>query len=119
MSYDLDLDYRQQFAKKTVENSKVLLEEKLPTFVKLSDSLLDENVNITMVEEYCEWNTFIKLKQLAKEKSALSLETWNLLKVSGKKTGYIMSLMSASVTLQFQQTEGKTSWKLVLYKVCS
>ena len=46
--------------------------EKLPTFAKLPDSLLDENVNITFIEEYCAGNTFIKLKQLVKEKSKRS-----------------------------------------------
>ena len=57
-----------EFAKKILENSEVLSEEKLSTFVKLPDSLLDENVNISFIEEYCAGNTFIKLKQLVKEK---------------------------------------------------
>ena len=55
--------------KKILENSEVLSEEKLPTFVKLPDSLLDENVNITFIEEHWAGDTFIKLKQLVKEKS--------------------------------------------------
>ena len=58
-----------QFAKKFLENSEVLSEKKLPTFAKLPDSLLDENVNIILIEEYCAGNSFIKLKQLVKEKS--------------------------------------------------
>ena len=41
-----------KFAKKILENSEVLSEEKLQTFVKLPDSLLDENVNITFLEEH-------------------------------------------------------------------
>ena len=41
-----------KFAKKILENSEVLSEEKLPTFVKLPDSLLDENVDITFIEEH-------------------------------------------------------------------
>ena len=61
-----------EFAKKILENSEVLSEENLPTFAKLPDSLLDENVNITLIEEYCAGNTFIKLKQLVKEKSKCS-----------------------------------------------
>ena len=61
-----------KFAKKILENSEVLSEEKLPTFVKLPDSLLDENVNINFIEEYRAGNTFIKLKQLVKEKSKRS-----------------------------------------------
>ena len=34
--------------------------------------MLDENVNINLIEEYCVGNTFIKLKQLVKEKSKRS-----------------------------------------------
>ena len=41
-----------KFAKKILENTEVLSEEKLPTFVKLPDSLLDENVDITFIEEH-------------------------------------------------------------------
>ena len=68
MSYDIDVDYLRQVCKKILENNNVLSEEKLPTYVKLPDSLLDENVNITLIEEYCAGNTFIKLRQLVKEK---------------------------------------------------
>ena len=50
MSCDLDMDYQRRVCQKIVENSEVLSEEKLPTFSRLSDSLLDENVNITLIE---------------------------------------------------------------------
>ena len=72
MSYDLDMDYQRRVCKKIVENSEVLSEEKLPIFSRLSDSLLDENVNITLIEGYCAGNNFIKSKQLVKEKSKRS-----------------------------------------------
>ena len=109
----------EELAKKILENSEVLSEEKLPTFVKLPDSLLDENVNITFIEEYCAGNTFIKLKQLVKEKSKRSAwKCGTCSKFLGKKQ-YIMWSMSTLVTLQLQQTEEKASWKLVLYKMCS
>ena len=42
-----------ELAKKILENSEVLSEEKLPTFAKHPESLLVENVNITFIEEYC------------------------------------------------------------------
>ena len=75
-----------QFAKKILENSEVLSEKKLPTFAKLPDSLLDENVNIILIEEYCAGNTFIKLKQLVKEKSKHSAwKCGNCSKFLGKK----------------------------------
>ena len=75
-----------EFAKKFLENSEVLSEERLPTFAKLPDSLLDEHVNITLIEEYCAGNTFIKLKQLVKEKSKHSAwKSGNCSKFLGKK----------------------------------
>ena len=72
--------------KTILENSEVLSEEKLQTFAKLPGSLLDENVNITFIEEYYAGNSFIKLKQLVKEKSrhsAWNCATWS--KFLGKK----------------------------------
>ena len=66
------MDYQRRVCKKIVENSEVLSEEKLPIFSRLSDSLLDENVNITLIEGYCAGNNFIKSKQLVKEKSKRS-----------------------------------------------
>ena len=67
VSYDTDVDYWRQVCKKILENNEVLSEEKLPAYVKLPDSLWDENVNITLIEEYCAGNTFIKLRQLVKK----------------------------------------------------
>ena len=69
MSYDFDVDYQRQVCKKILQNSEVLSEEKLPTFSNLPDSLLDENLNISLIDEYCVGKTFIKLKQLVNEKS--------------------------------------------------
>ena len=69
MSYDFDVDYQRQVCKKILQNSEVLSEEKLPTFSNLPDSLLDEHLNISLIDEYCVGKTFIKLKQLVNEKS--------------------------------------------------
>ena len=108
-----------EFAKKILENSEVLSEENLPTFAKLPDPLLDENVNITLLEEYCAGNTFIKLKQLVKEK--LKHSAWKC-ETCSKFLGKIHSILCDRCLLWPHcncSKLKKASLKLVLYEMCS
>ena len=58
----------ERYAEGVVNGNEVAAEEQLPTFTKISASVLDKSVDLSLVESYCCRNTFNKLQNLIERK---------------------------------------------------
>ena len=58
----------ERYAEEVVNGNEVMAEAQLPTFTKISASVLDKSVDLSLVESYCCANTFSKLQKLTERK---------------------------------------------------